>query len=672
MKADRTSWLRATARIARHAVAACLAAAPALAAPVPPDSAATLAAVRRATAASYPHAEAVVVYDRQREEYTASGTSILERARLVKVLAPGAVRDLAQLRVSYSLQYNRAEFLWARLIKPDGRMIALAVDSLEDLPQPASLGGTIFWGERDKVLPVPGLEPGDAVEYATRELGGLWLGPGPLDDSLALLNALATPYRGHFNRTVMFQSEDPVVDMEYAVSGPRSLPLRSAVYNGTLRHQDLSDSVRVSQVWIGHDLPAIAREPRMPSIYDVGLKLIVTTIPSWEWMSRYESGLADSCLAPDQAIRDKAGELCAGITDRMSRLRALCYYVAREVRYLGLAVGEAEGYQPHPARMTFEQKAGVCKDKAALLVALLRAAGFDAWYAVTASGSRMEEIPADQSNHAIVAVADGRGGIVYCDPTQADGTMEILPARARGRQVNIARPEGDGLRTIPPLPADSNRLTVVNQCALDTSGGLTGTVVLRGTGGQDAGLRRLFSWRPRPGWDGIARDIVRRLHPGATVTDFEHTDPDSVWLPMVCRISYVVPAAAFAVGALRMLKPGLARYEPWWTDPAPAIELEERRYPVDLGSTFSVTMEERIALPAGWSAASLPPAGRGRFKGGSWACSADLAAGAISYARRLTVDDPLVPADRYRSYRTAMLSYLAARDGWIILKPGGD
>lgn len=89
MKADRTSWLRATARIARHAVAACLAAAPALAAPVPPDSAATLAAVRRATAASYPHAEAVVVYDRQREEYTASGTSILERARLVKVLHQG-------------------------------------------------------------------------------------------------------------------------------------------------------------------------------------------------------------------------------------------------------------------------------------------------------------------------------------------------------------------------------------------------------------------------------------------------------------------------------------------------------------------------------------------------------------------------------------------------------
>jgi hypothetical protein len=651
-------------------MAACCAAL--AAAPVPQDSAATLAALARATAVRYPLAEAVVVYDRQREEYTATGTSVLERACLVKLLAPGAVSGFSRLRVSYSPQYNRAEFLWARLIKADGRLVPLAVDSLEDLPQPASLGGTIFWGERDKLLPVPGLEPGDAVEYATRELGGLWLGPGPLDDSLALLATLATPYRGHFNRTVMFQSGDPVVEMEYAVSGQRSLPLRSAVYNGTLRHRDLSDSLRVEHVWSGRDIPAIVREPRMPSAYDVGLKLIVTTIPSWEWMSRYEFDLADSCLAPDQAIRDKAAELCAGIADRPSRLRALCYYVAREVRYLGLSVGEAEGYQPHPARMTFDQKAGVCKDKAALLVAMLRAEGFDAWYTVTASGSRMEEIPADQSNHAIVAVADGRRGLIYCDPTQADGTMEVLPARSRGQQVNIARPEGDGLRTIPLLPADSNRLAVVNRCSLDASGGLTGTVVLRGSGGQDSGLRRLFAWRPRPGWDGIARDIVRRLYPGATVTDCEHTDPDSVWQPMVIRISYQVPAAAFAVGALRMLRPGLAGYEPWWTDPAHAIELESRRYPVDLGSTFSVVMEDRIALPDGWSAVSLPPAGKGKFRGGGWSCAAEVDGGAVRCIRRLTVDDPLVPADRYRSYRAAMLSYLAARDGWIILKPRGD
>lgn len=636
--------------------------------PQPLDSTALSAALAAAVPAKYPLADAVIVYDRQREEYTVTGTSVLERACLVKVLAPGAVRDYAQLRATYSPQYNRAEFLWARLIKTGGRVIPLQLDSLGDVPQPASLGGTIFWGERDKILNVPGLEQGDAVEYATRELGGLWLGPGSLRDSLSLLVKLSTPYRGHFNRMVMFQGDDPVVEMEYSVSGPRELPLRHAVHNGALRYKDLSDSVRNEHLWRGRDLPAIVHEPRMPSHYDVGLKLIVTTIPSWEWMSRCEYSLADTCLVPDQAIRDKAAELCAGRADEWSKIRALFYYVAREIRYLGLSVGEAEGYQPHPARMTFDQKAGVCKDKAGLLVAMLKSAGFSAYYTVTSAGSRIELIPADQSNHAIVAIEDGRGGIVYCDPTMADGSLEILPAHERGQQVNIARPDGDGLRTIPLLPADSNRLQVVNRCVVDSLGGITGTIVLKGYGGQDTGLRRVFSWRPRSRWEGIAGDIVRQMNPSAAVTGFQHTDPDSVWQPMVYRIDYAIPGAAFAVGAYRMLKPGLAGYEPWWIDPGHAIESKKRMYPVDLGSNFSVTMDERIALPPGWTVASSPRNGRGKYRTGDWSVSAAAAKGSVTYSRRLTVNDPLIPADEYAKYRNAMLDYMGARQGWIVLR----
>ena len=154
--------------------------------PRPADSAAVMRTLEQITPAKYPSATAVIAYDRQREDYTATGTSVLERSVLVKTLSDLGVRDWAQLRVSYSPQYDRAEFLWARLIKANGEIVPLRVDSVEDTPQPASEYGTIFWGERDKTLTVAGLERGDAVEYATRELGGLWRGPSPLSDSLAL------------------------------------------------------------------------------------------------------------------------------------------------------------------------------------------------------------------------------------------------------------------------------------------------------------------------------------------------------------------------------------------------------------------------------------------------------------------------------------------------------
>ena len=40
---------------------------------------------------------------------------------------------------------------------------------------------------------------------------------------------------------------------------------------------------------------------------------------------------------------------------------------------------EAPGYEPHDVSLTFSKRYGVCRDKAALLAVMLRAAGFDAF-----------------------------------------------------------------------------------------------------------------------------------------------------------------------------------------------------------------------------------------------------------------------------------------------------
>ncbi len=60
-------------------------------------------------------------------------------------------------------------------------------------------------------------------------------------------------------------------------------------------------------------------------------------------------------------------------------MAALYRWVAQEIRYLGLTLEtEAPDFEPHPATMTFDRRAGVCRDKAALLTAMLRMAGFEA------------------------------------------------------------------------------------------------------------------------------------------------------------------------------------------------------------------------------------------------------------------------------------------------------
>ena len=59
-------------------------------------------------------------------------------------------------------------------------------------------------------------------------------------------------------------------------------------------------------------------------------------------------------------------------TDR-KRIKAIFYHVAQKIRYMGLTPEkDRPGFEPHDVKLTFDNKYGVCRDKAALLVSMLR------------------------------------------------------------------------------------------------------------------------------------------------------------------------------------------------------------------------------------------------------------------------------------------------------------
>ena len=65
--------------------------------------------------------------------------------------------------------------------------------------------------------------------------------------------------------------------------------------------------------------------------------------------------------------------LTAGAKTDMDRIKSLFYYVSKKVRYMGLTPEkDRPGFEPHDVKITFDKKYGVCRDKAALLVSMLR------------------------------------------------------------------------------------------------------------------------------------------------------------------------------------------------------------------------------------------------------------------------------------------------------------
>ncbi|MDI6850653.1 MAG: DUF3857 domain-containing protein [bacterium] len=489
--------------------------------------------------------EYIVELDSTYEAYYESGISERFEYRRIKVLGDEIPEELRALEVTYTPYYNTADFEFVRIVR--GRdTLYLDTEDVVDVLAPPDLGGTIFWGERKKVLEIKDLRKGDILESKVKKYGGNWLGPTGEEK-------YKTPYPGYFNQIVLFGETVPVKKKLYLLEEIAEKPIKFGIFNGKIKHRIITKDGKKIHMFYSKNIKPYKVESLSPSIYDFVPKLIVTNIPSWKEMSRIEFQRAEPNVTPDETIKKFADSLCSGIIDDDEKIRRLFYFVADEIRYLGLIESEMEGYEPHPAWLTLQKRSGVCKDKAALLVALLRAKGFKAYYATTAVGMRVENIPADQTNHAIVVLERGKD-YEFLDPTIGAGGRDLLPASEGGQSVLVSRAEGDTLRTIPVSTPEKNKVSIYVYTTLlgDT---VYFSYLMNFNGAFDQRLRRVAqSGRRRV--ESFLHDILSGVYSGIVVIDsIRFTDPKDYSEYFRIRVSGRVLKAVINTPDFKLYRP---------------------------------------------------------------------------------------------------------------------
>jgi hypothetical protein len=97
------------------------------------------------------------------------------------------------------------------------------------------------------------------------------------------------------------------------------------------------------------------------------------------------------------------------------------------------------------------------------------------------------------------------------DPTD-ENTKDLFPAYLCNQSYLVARPEGDGLRTSPIVPAEQNLVRVETSGRIDARGKLVGSSVLRLEGVNDNAYRGYFSnIKPderRLYFDGVVKQVA--------------------------------------------------------------------------------------------------------------------------------------------------------------------
>jgi hypothetical protein len=404
----------------------------------------------------YKGSDVLTIFDSTFVDVQETGLSYFYIHQLYKVLTPKGAKKMSVLKYPYEPQSAHLEIREVKIYRKNGRQEILKEKDIYDYSAP---GGLILWGAREQMAEVGRLEVGDAVEIRVFKKGYTY---ALLAEEAADEEKFIPPMRGHYYDIVPFWSNQHVLNKTYQTSVFNDKNLQYEFYHGEVQVKVRVQGEKTLYTFTKEDIEPFKREPNMLSLYDVAPKLILSTAPDWQSKSRWFYGVNEDFGSFEwtDEIKAKVDEVLKGATDELDSVSRLTHWVADEIRYFGLTMGDGEGFTLHKADMTFKDRCGVCKDKAGMLICMLRAAGFESYAAMTMAGSRIDPIAADHFNHCVTAVKLSDGKMHMLDPTWVPFVRELWSSREQQQNYLIGTKTGMGLRETPISDAGAHYVKV--------------------------------------------------------------------------------------------------------------------------------------------------------------------------------------------------------------------
>ncbi|MEA3318214.1 MAG: DUF3857 and transglutaminase domain-containing protein, partial [Bacteroidota bacterium] len=349
---------------------------------------------------NYPGADYLIVFDKTEVDVKETGLSYNNIYRLYKVLTKEGAKQLNTLTFDYDPLSAYVDIKEVKIYRNNGTIDVLDITKVQDYPAYAHM---IYWGARKKMVDIGKLNPGDAIEVKMFKKGFTY---ALLQNDLTDDSRYIPPMRGHFYDIVEFWDNQPILEKVYEVKVPNSKYFDYKFYNGNVSTNKKNLGDKTLYTFVKKNIMPINKERGMVGISNIAPKLLMTTSPDWETKSRWFHGVNEDYGSFDTTpeIDKKVNEILKGATNEMDSISRINHWVADNIRYSGISMGEGEGYTLHKGEMTFSDRCGVCKDKAGMAITMLRSAGFESFPAMTMAGSRIEDIPVDQFNHCVTLV----------------------------------------------------------------------------------------------------------------------------------------------------------------------------------------------------------------------------------------------------------------------------
>lgn len=525
------------------------------------------------------------------------GTRSKERVMLY-VVAEAGVENASEVRAAWQPWHGERPTIEGRVITRDGTVHTM--DQAAVVEVPAGEEADIFSDGRVLRAPLPAVAAGSVIEYViSRRSKHPIAGAGT-----------AVQYA--------FGGFSPVERTRVTIDAPLSFPPRIINKTGIEPRIEEKDGRRRS-VYEADRIEG-QREVDAYVPYDVAIYpyLAFSTGKSWQELATNYSAIVDKQLA-DADLQKLVRGAIGNSTDRKEVVTKLLAAIQKDVRYAGIEIGEGS-IVPRTPKQVLANKYGDCKDKAALLVAMLRVAGFPASVALLSAGGGFDtsaELPAlGHFNHAIVVVEGDPA--IWVDPTDVFARAGELPLLDQGRMALIAKPETITLVKTPEADSTANVYRENRTFFLPEDGKARVVEITEPTASAESSLRRWVTGLDAKALRESLEDYAKSAYVAKTMTRYETTEATDLTKPF--RMTTEVPESGSGVvgngeGAVVINITALPQHVPDalrdWKEPQPGESADDapkkRTHDFLFPQTGIREWVYRIVPPAGYVPRTLPP-----------------------------------------------------------------
>jgi tetratricopeptide (TPR) repeat protein len=592
----------------------------------------------------------VVEQMHSRFRFEADGTGRKEIVARIRVQSEAGVQQWGQLQVGYNSANERVEIPYVRVLKQDGSVVKAGDDAVQDLSAPIEREAPVYTDYRQKHITVPGLRPGEVLEYD-------------------LVTVIHTPLAaGQFWTEYEFDKTNIVLDETVDVDVPPARPLKVKSKPG-MDPKITEENGRRTYHWSSSHLEREDEEKakdkekkkkRHPD--DDRPDIQITTFESWEQIGRWYASLEKDRRVPSPEIRAKAEELTRGLTTDLEKTEGLYDFVAKNFRYVSLSLGLGR-YQPHAADDVLHNQYGDCKDKHTLLASLLQAEGLHASSVLINSSRKLDpDVPSpSQFDHVITLLPLNHKGAteeVWMDTTSEVAPFRLLAFPLRNKQALVI-PPADLPSTVAPhleeTPADTP-MPDVEASEIDGKindlGKLEAHVHYQFRGDEELMLRSIFRRVPQANWQRVVENVNASL--GGDVTNLKISDPAATREPFT--MSYDVSKVNFLDWSKKKTEMLLPLVQFSLPDVEDDADTDPDAEPLKLGPKAEYSYKIQLELPAKYTA-HAPLAFSLKRDYAEYEATYKVEGGIFTAGRKLTVHQDELPAARvadYQSFRRAV------------------